>query len=495
MDDGTVRVYGSGWGFLSWPSMTALLRGDRPSWTRITFRDAGGGQITSDATPWDVTADNIDGHGLILYGGTMTSHYDAQGNGPAWFTRTDLVNGQSVSSHDLWTRRVYPFRQTYWSPCSSGYYEEWTREVNHLWGAPITDVSNAVAQGSAYNYGHSFFRKPDSGDTWMFYERAIDNFNIEAYVRHVSAWNSLDGPEYLVAPVYRDPANGVHWPAANHNNDSSWYVEGPRAVWDSSSQSYIVGFSAGYFLDDNYTTSFAAAKEITGPYTLQLTPDGSNLRDLTLGLKKRYGLTAVGRPALFWVDPAQVNGGGWWVLFHGKDQNTYDPWLRNIYLAPVELYNNNGYAEVYIVDGNGAGTGSGRYSIQAAQASDLCVDATGAGTTAGTRMQLYGCNGTTYQDLYFHPENGTVRMYEGTPNELCLTDLGGKGQDGDAVGLAACNQRPEQQWFVSKHGEIVGFHGKCLDVPGGNRQPQQGLWLWECNGWAPAQQWGFTARP
>jgi len=182
------------------------------------------------------------------------------------------------------------------------------------------------------------------------------------------------------------------------------------------------------------------------------------------------------------------------VLFHGKDLNTYDPWLRNIYLAPVEIETRNGHPEVYIVDGNGSGTGGGRYSIQTALSPELCVDAAGSGTTSGTRMQLYGCNNTQYQDLYFHPENGTVRMYEGTPDELCLTDLTGEGQDGDAVGLSACKGGPEQQWFVSKHGEIVGFHGQCLDVPGGNRQSRQSVQLWECNGWAPAQKWGFTVR-
>ena len=75
----------------------------------------------------------------------------------------------------------------------------------------------------------------------------------------------------------------------------------------------------------------------------------------------------------------------------------------------------------------------------------LCLDANGAGTTAGTKVILWACNGQTNQQWNLN-SNGTIT---GVQSGLCLDVTGAATADGTLVDLWTCNGQTNQQWTLA----------------------------------------------
>lgn len=166
-------------------------------------------------------------------------------------------------------------------------------------------------------------------------------------------------------------------------------------------------------------------------------------------------------------------------------------------------------------------------------ANDRCVDVVLGGTSNGSRVQMWACNGQRQQDWNFNNStggfvsSGTSRVLDvvgmGTSNWSTLQiydNLGGQNQAWrftnaeivsypanrvlDAVGVSSANgtriqlydslNGSNQKWnFDPRTGVITGFGGKCLDVQGASSTNGAPVQLWDCTG-AANQRWSFGSE-
>lgn len=137
--------------------------------------------------------------------------------------------------------------------------------------------------------------------------------------------------------------------------------------------------------------------------------------------------------------------------------------------------------------GNGSSIGTTHPLISAS--SQRCLDAEGARTTPGTKIEIWDCNGGANQAATLTPA-GELRLYNGTQ---CVDVHESGTTPGSAVQLWTCNGGTNQQWRLNPDGTITGVQsGLCLDVTGGDKPAGNvngtALELWTCNGGAN-QQW------
>ncbi|MFJ8980344.1 RICIN domain-containing protein [Streptomyces sp. NPDC102282] len=137
--------------------------------------------------------------------------------------------------------------------------------------------------------------------------------------------------------------------------------------------------------------------------------------------------------------------------------------------------------------GTGSSIGTTHPLISAS--SQRCLDAEGARTEPGTKVEIWDCNGRPNQAVTLTAA-GELRLYNGTQ---CVDVHENGTTRGTAVQLWTCNGGANQQWKLNPDGTITGVQsGLCLDVTGGDKPAGNvngtPLELWTCNGGAN-QQW------
>ncbi|KJK48166.1 1,4-beta-xylanase [Lentzea aerocolonigenes] len=124
------------------------------------------------------------------------------------------------------------------------------------------------------------------------------------------------------------------------------------------------------------------------------------------------------------------------------------------------------------------------------KANGKCVDARAAGSSNGTVIQQYSCNGTTAQQFRFQPTSGGYTRADNRTNAALVLDVSGVSlADNAGVQLWTYGGGNNQQWQpVSEGGgyyHLVARHsGKCLTVPGGSGADEVQLVQAACNGGA-----------
>jgi hypothetical protein len=73
------------------------------------------------------------------------------------------------------------------------------------------------------------------------------------------------------------------------------------------------------------------------------------------------------------------------------------------------------------------------------------MDATGGATAPGTNVQIWPCNGGTYQQWTVN-SNGTVT---GVQSGLCLDVTGASTKEGALLDIWTCNGGSNQKWTLS----------------------------------------------
>ena len=126
-----------------------------------------------------------------------------------------------------------------------------------------------------------------------------------------------------------------------------------------------------------------------------------------------------------------------------------------------------------------------------------CLDVDGNVTAAGTKLELYDCNGVGGQH-WVPQQNGTIMNPQ---SGLCLDDPSGNTANGTVLQIWTCNGTSAQQFSVTRGTPIIGNGNKCVDVSGndvgGNLATVQ---LWDCltvatfSPLALDQQWTFGAN-
>ncbi|MFD4144538.1 ricin-type beta-trefoil lectin domain protein [Streptomyces sp. NPDC058572] len=116
--------------------------------------------------------------------------------------------------------------------------------------------------------------------------------------------------------------------------------------------------------------------------------------------------------------------------------------------------------------------------------SGKCVDVKGAGTSDGTPIQLYACNGTAAQSWKLEPD-GTLRALG-----KCLDVQYAKTENGSLLGLNTCHGAGNQRWEKLPGGLLRSVHsGRCLDALGWATGNGARLGIWDCTPHHTNQQW------
>ena len=147
---------------------------------------------------------------------------------------------------------------------------------------------------------------------------------------------------------------------------------------------------------------------------------------------------------------------------------------------------NSGTLHVFAIGFTGAAaqaTGAVYSGVSSGVLGGLCLDDNGGGTTNGTKVQLWNCNGGATQQWTIE-SNGTIQTEGG-----CL-DVNGSGTaNGTLVQWWTCNNTAAQQWQVGAGNALVNPQsGKCLDDPNSTTTTGTQLQIYTCNQ-TGAQNW------
>jgi predicted alpha-1,2-mannosidase len=127
--------------------------------------------------------------------------------------------------------------------------------------------------------------------------------------------------------------------------------------------------------------------------------------------------------------------------------------------------------------------GSVYSGVSSSVLSGLCLDDNGGGTTDGTHVQIYTCNGTAAQQWTI-ASNGTIQTEGG-----CLDVSGSGTSNGTVVQWWGCDSTGAQQWEVGANNSLMNPEsGKCLDDPDSTTTTGTQLQIYTCNG-TGAQNW------
>jgi hypothetical protein len=108
---------------------------------------------------------------------------------------------------------------------------------------------------------------------------------------------------------------------------------------------------------------------------------------------------------------------------------------------------------------------TGQFQVHAI-ASECMDDAYGA-TTAGTKVDIYDCNGNAWQNWTAH-SNGTITITV-SGITMCLSlglETGSPGMTiGGPVDINTCDGDPYEEWHLTANDEVVNETGECLEAP------------------------------
>ena len=111
-----------------------------------------------------------------------------------------------------------------------------------------------------------------------------------------------------------------------------------------------------------------------------------------------------------------------------------------------------------------------------------CVDDSGSGTSNGTAIQIYTCNGTSAQSWTGAPDHTWQVLTD------CMDVTGGATTSGTLIQLHTCNGTGAEQWVQNSVGELVNPQsGLCLTDPSAGTKGTR-LDIAACTG-AAGQRW------
>jgi alpha-galactosidase len=92
--------------------------------------------------------------------------------------------------------------------------------------------------------------------------------------------------------------------------------------------------------------------------------------------------------------------------------------------------------------------------------------------------------------VWTHTSGNALTVYSGAA-QRCLDASGAGTSAGTKVIIGSCNGQPDQQWKLNTDGTITGVQsGLCLDVTGASTADGALAQLWTCNG-GSNQRWNL----
>jgi hypothetical protein len=144
-----------------------------------------------------------------------------------------------------------------------------------------------------------------------------------------------------------------------------------------------------------------------------------------------------------------------------------------------------------------------------ADGTQMCLDDPGSATTAGTQLDIAACSGgqnqiwplPSAQGPPSPPPTGSVSSQELQPDTQvpCLDDTGNGTAAGTKVQVWTCYGDSEQQWTVEADGTLQVNGDHCLDSSGGATSPGTLVVLDPCNGstsqiWTPGPDYSLVQQ-
>lgn len=113
-------------------------------------------------------------------------------------------------------------------------------------------------------------------------------------------------------------------------------------------------------------------------------------------------------------------------------------------------------------------------------ASNTCMDNYQGNLTNGNTVDIWTCNNGADSQHWTFQANGTI--HAGT-SSYCLGVSGGGTSNGTPIILYNCDGHTSQQWKIKANGQLVNQNsGTCLNTPGNSTTNGTQLTIWDCNG-------------
>ncbi len=321
--DGDLEIYGTGNEYLKYSSsetLTAaqsLILAAEPQVLKVHLAYPGGALINEgliDETPWDLAVEQWPDEN-ILYAGVMTPTAD---------------HVHAVFAEDNWNRRVFAFRM------KNGI---WMREPR-----PITYPETKSWIG--HSYGHQFI-KDENGQTWIFYERVMEEKESKPWITGLFARKMLTPFRSSKNEIkIFDPTNLPY--AALNRQFGGKLVEGarPYRVSINGKNKFVILFSSGDFPTNNYGINMAFSDQLLGPYQPALNGDETDLKDFGKPLRNSGDFAwGPSRASLFYNSEGSA-----FILFHAVRARLWPdfdfehwpdfgsmPVYRDYFIAPVDF--------------------------------------------------------------------------------------------------------------------------------------------------------------
>lgn len=209
-----------------------------------------------------------------------------------------------------------------------------------------------------------------------------------------------------------------------------------------------------------------------------------------------------GSPQLNWLNQngnPQGSSGTSWTTFGSTDDDVVPSGSATYMSLPAAqkiVFDNVSHTGLFhpdymdawsVVNLAGDALGHGSSVVNSGISSTKCVDDNHSGTSDGTAIQIWDCNGTGAQ-VWLHDSPGKTTTF--SVLGMCMDDTSSGTSNGTKIQLYQCNNTGAQQWTPGPNGSLQMF-GKCLDDPGSNVTDGTQLQLYTCNG-TNAQRWLYS---
>jgi hypothetical protein len=388
----------------------------------------------------------------------------------------------------------------------AGYRDDAARTADHFLNT-VPVVANNGGKGSSYQY-------------WLFKgmsDFCTDNNNCtkyDAYMRSnaAAAWSKRNSAN-LTWNDWTKPTNESDPDAFEMNGMVGLFQVLPTSAASPFSGSYQiqnVGSKLSLGVKDSSTVNSAAVVQAAdaGDGSSWTFVQGSNgyysIRNVHSGqlLNVSGGSAKVGAQVVQWPAGSLVPGNDQWLPIKNAD-GSYSFYNRNSRMAldipagsttsgtQAEQWSQSDSAAQHFtlisrsVDGGTTtppttGTGAVKSGI-----AGKCLDLNAGNSTNGTKIQIWGCNGTGAQSW---TASGDTLQTSGK----CLDATALGTANGTKIQIWDCNGGTNQVWQSYNGGYRNPVSGRCLDDPAASTTDGTQLALWDCNGSA-AQKWSAPA--
>ncbi|WP_078864009.1 glycoside hydrolase family 76 protein [Streptomyces sp. AcH 505] len=274
--------------------------------------------------------------------------------------------------------------------------------------------------------------------------------------------------------------------ACQNNNDTTWtynqgvILSGLAELYKATGNSGLL--ATGTSIADAATSRLSKNGILTEPCEPNCGADGPAFKGIFIRDLRAFA-TAARSTAYDGFLTAQANS----IIAHDTDGSGQ---FGLVWAGPVQSvsYSTTAAGEdalVAALPGSGSGTPTPTGPVTSGVNAGKCLDDFGASTTAGAKVDLWDCNGSSAQT--WTVTGGTLRA-----SGLCLDVTGAGTANGTLVELWTCNGGANQQWQPSNGTLVNPASGKCLDDPGFDTTNGTQLDIWTCDGGAN-QRWALPA--